>query len=437
LKLQEKGINTPAPIACITEKNHGLLSRSFYVSLYSDYPGLLRELGYHPLEEVKELASAFAQFTAEIHDRQVLHLDYSPGNILYKKENGQYKFCLIDINRMKFVPVDRETGCYNLRRLWGSNETIAFIAEEYAKARGFDVQKTVELTLQSYTLFWKRYAQRHHGFKPYHEQVSVIISTYNNPEWLEKTLYGYENQTFKHFDIIIADDGSDTATAQLIKRFQQEFLLQIKHVWHPDNGFQKCEILNQAIMASDADYLIFTDQDCIPREDFVENHVRYAEKGHFLSGGYFKLPMTISKQISEATISEGSIFNTKWLHQQGLKKSFKETKLWRNNGYSNLLNFITPARASWNGCNSSCWKEDALQVNGFNTEMKYGGEDREFGERLENAGLKSKQLRYTLVCLHLDHNRPYKNTEQIAINQAIRKKTRSEKIIKTSNGIKK
>ncbi|GHV10398.1 hypothetical protein FACS1894162_4260 [Bacteroidia bacterium] len=440
LRLLEKDIPTPAPIAYIEEKRGGLLSRSYYVSAYSEYPGMLRELHYHPLEEVKELVEAFAQFTAEIHNKQVLHLDYSPGNILYQKENGNYEFCLLDINRMQFKPVDWETGCYNLRRLWGSEETIACIASRYAQARGFEEQKTMQLVLGAHRKFWKNFSRRHNGFTPYpskRQTVSVIISTYNNPAWLEKTLWGYENQTFKDFDIVIADDGSDASTAQLIQQFQQKSSLQIKHVWHPDNGFQKCEILNQAIVESNADYLIFTDQDCIPREDFVEKHVRYAEKGYFLSGGYFKLPMNISRQISEANISAGSIFDTKWLHTQGLKISFKATKLWRSTGYARLLNCITPARASWNGCNSSCWKEDALQVNGFNTEMKYGGEDREFGERLENAGLKSKQLRYTLVCLHLDHDRPYKNTEQMAINRAIRNKTRSEKITRTANGIKK
>ncbi|MCI6200920.1 MAG: glycosyltransferase, partial [Paraprevotella sp.] len=38
--------------------------------------------------------------------------------------------------------------------------------------------------------------------------IGVIISTYNNPRWLEKTLWGYMAQTRKADEIIIADDGS-------------------------------------------------------------------------------------------------------------------------------------------------------------------------------------------------------------------------------------
>ena len=40
--------------------------------------------------------------------------------------------------------------------------------------------------------------------------ISVIISTYNNPAWLQKVIWGYECQTYKDFELIIADDGVAT-----------------------------------------------------------------------------------------------------------------------------------------------------------------------------------------------------------------------------------
>ena len=114
-------------------------------------------------------------------------------------------------------------------------------------------------------------------------KIGVIISTYNNPKWLEKVLWGYICQERKADEIIIADDGSTDETRQLLERYKSE--LPIKHIWHEDRGFQKSEILNKAIIASESEYLIFTDQDCIPREDFISIHEKYAEKGFFLSGG--------------------------------------------------------------------------------------------------------------------------------------------------------
>ena len=121
--------------------------------------------------------------------------------------------------------------------------------------------------------------------------TSVIISTYNNPEWLEKVLWSYEFQAYKKFEVVIADDGSDENTKQLICRLEKEVSYPIQHIWHEDNGFQKTIILNKATVASKGDYLVYSDGDCIARKDFLETHINFREKGFFLSGGYFKLPM--------------------------------------------------------------------------------------------------------------------------------------------------
>lgn len=264
--------------------------------------------------------------------------------------------------------------------------------------------------------------------------IGIIISTYNNPIWLEKIFWGYMNQTVNPDEIIIADDGSNEETKRLIDSYSDK--LPIKHVWHEDNGFQKSRILNKAIIASTADYLVFTDQDCIPRKDFVETHLRFAEKGCFLSGGYFRLPMSISKQLSEEDVDTGRAFDVNWLRKQGLKRGIKNLKLTTSAFVSSLMNAITPANATFNGCNSSVWKKDILAVNGFDEQLQYGGQDRELGERLINAGLKPKKIRYSAVCLHLDHKRPYKTVESVAKNKEIRMNTRRNKIVETSNGIK-
>jgi len=264
--------------------------------------------------------------------------------------------------------------------------------------------------------------------------IGVIISTYNNPTWLQKVLWGYTCQTVMPDEIIIADDGSRDDTRELIESFRDR--LPVKHVWHPDNGFQKCRILNMAILEATSDYLIFTDQDCIPRNDFVEKHLTYAEKGYLLSGGYVRLPMELSKNITEEDIRSGNAFSLRWSVKGGLPLNFKCTKLIKSKVFTQFMNFITPTRATWNGCNSSGWKADMLTINGFNEEMQYGGQDREFGERLINLGLRSKQIRYSAILLHLDHSRPYKTPESIAKNISIRKNTRRNKIIETPLGIK-
>lgn len=273
--------------------------------------------------------------------------------------------------------------------------------------------------------------------KFFNHSVGIIISTYNHPIWLEKTLWGYFYQTFKDFEIIIADDGSTEETSNLIKKFTDKTNMKIIHVWHEDHGFQKNKILNKAILATNSEYLIITDQDCIPRKDFVETHLRLAEDGFFLSAGYFRLPHDISDEITKEDIKNQSIFDLKWLHEKGMKYNFKSTKLIKNQIFSEFMNFITTAKPSWNGCNSSCWRSDLIKINGFNEEMKYGGEDREFGERMILNNIKSKQIRYSAICVHLFHKRPYKDDALILKNKEIRKRLKKTKQVITPHGITK
>src|SRR5665647_556471 len=117
--------------------------------------------------------------------------------------------------------------------------------------------------------------------KPFLGRVGVIISTFNNPEWLKKVLWGYANQSYTDFEIIVADDGSLPETGLMLEQAKEELGLRINHVWQPNLGFRKNKILNAAIQATNAEYLIFTDQDCVPRQDFVATHLHYARKGSF------------------------------------------------------------------------------------------------------------------------------------------------------------
>jgi len=266
-------------------------------------------------------------------------------------------------------------------------------------------------------------------------KISVILSTYNNPEWLQKALWGYERQTCDSFEIVIADDGSSDETKQLIEEFSSHSKLKIKHCWHPDNGFQKCQILNIATTAADGEYLIFTDGDCIPTPNFIAAHASNAEQGCLISGGYCKLPMQLSKLISKDDIQSGRAFDVSWLKQHGLKSFSSKLKLGLHSPWDKLADSLTTTKPTWNGCNASTWKADVLRVNGHNETMQYGGEDREMGERLLNIGLQAKQLRHRAVLIHLDHARGYVNQKALDKNLAIRQRTISSNTTWSPDGI--
>lgn len=266
-------------------------------------------------------------------------------------------------------------------------------------------------------------------------KVSVIFSTYNSPKWLEKVLWGFLNQTVSNFEIVIADDGSSAETLELIERVKANAPIEIRHVWQADEGFQKCRILNKAIVASTGDYLIFTDGDCIPRADFIEQHLLYADAGSFLSGGYFKLPMAISEAVTEEDVRSQKVFDPAWLEAHGLAKTHKTWKLMAHGFWANLLNAISPAKPTWNGHNASCLKAHVLAINGFDERMQYGGEDCEFGDRLRHHGIKPKRVRYSAVCVHLDHARGYVTEAMLQKNKTIRDQTLREKRVRSPLGL--
>lgn len=266
-------------------------------------------------------------------------------------------------------------------------------------------------------------------------KISVILSTFNAPRWLEKSLLGYAQQHYGDFELVIADDGSSAETAALITRLRRETGLRLRHVWQRDNGFRKCRILNKAVLQAEGDYLLFSDGDCIPRNDFVAVHAARAESGHWLAGSYYKLPMSTSEAITAQDIVSGDCFNLEWLRAHGLPSSHKTLKITAGPGLARWLNRLTPARCDFKGSNGSAWKADVLRVNGFDERMAYGSEDSEFGTRLLNAAICARSVRYDAVCLHLDHARAYVDQAAYARNRALRRHNRRMGIARTDFGI--
>ena len=157
-------------------------------------------------------------------------------------------------------------------------------------------------------------------------RVSVILSTFNQPRPLALALRGYGRQTHSDFEVIVADDGSGPETAHVVQRAREQGL-NVRHTWQDDRGFRKTEALNRAIGVARGAYLIFSDGDCIPRDDFVATHARLAEPDRFLSGGYLKLPESVTRAVDERAIDAEDVFDSVWLRSRGFS-SFSETTWW-------------------------------------------------------------------------------------------------------------
>lgn len=246
----------------------------------------------------------------------------------------------------------------------------------------------------------------------------LIITTYNSPDHLDLVLRAIAKQNTRPNQIAIADDGSGPETKSVIDTHSDA--LPIRHVWHPDTGFAKNEILNKTIASSACEHLIFIDGDCLAAPNFVARHRALAGAGYFATGSVIRLTSAATHNIGADTVDSKAVFGKAFLKPNGalgtvsnrLKASLYAPFI------AQTLDRISPVSITWSGGNASTLRSHLLDVNGFDETMRYGGEDKELGARLINAGIKGRFLRYSAPLLHLDHPRSYVDPDIVAANRA-------------------
>lgn len=156
--LNEKGFRTPEPVAYIEITRSGFFYQGYFVSLTETYPRLMREFN-DGICGKENILNEFAAFTVRLHEAGILHLDYSPGNILFTGEEP-VTFSLIDLNRMRFGQMTRKQCLRNFDRLSWNTDVIRYIVAEYARLRGWDVGRSVETALRHQTEFFRKNARK-------------------------------------------------------------------------------------------------------------------------------------------------------------------------------------------------------------------------------------------------------------------------------------
>ncbi len=151
LRILRCGISTPFPVAYIETKKGGLFHTGYFISEYMEHPTLntcsKEEVSK---EERDRLREDFIDFTIELHEKQILPLDYNPGNIFYYKDtdSGHYKFALTDINRVKFGNLSRyKDTMHSFEQLGVSAYELYNIIAEYCYRRNLDIEASLFVVL--------------------------------------------------------------------------------------------------------------------------------------------------------------------------------------------------------------------------------------------------------------------------------------------------
>ncbi|MEG1616427.1 MAG: lipopolysaccharide kinase InaA family protein [Bacteroidales bacterium] len=139
------GVGTPTPVGYINQRKALLFNESYFVTCLSECTHTYGELFDKKFEYEEEVLRQVGRITAILHENGYAHKDYGRGNILFEKTAEGVKIEIVDLNRMAIGPLDIKSGCKNFERLPATPQMHRWMAEEYAAARGFDVEECVEL----------------------------------------------------------------------------------------------------------------------------------------------------------------------------------------------------------------------------------------------------------------------------------------------------
>lgn len=216
--------------------------------------------------------------------------------------------------------------------------------------------------------------------------VSIIVTTFNWPEALEVNLRSVLAQTREPDEIIVADDGSNSKTAEVVGKVLKSSRIKWRHVWHEDKGIRQARIKNLGVKYSGSDYLIFVDHDVVMHPAFIADHLSAAEKGIFLQGKRCFLPVDYTERV--LVNGFGSLPSPFLRGLENKKNAYRSPFLHR------LFCRRKSFQKSLRGCNLSMHRTDFLMVDGYDEtfDQLWGREDSDICYRLFHNKIKVRNL---------------------------------------------
>ena len=258
-------------------------------------------------------------------------------------------------------------------------------------------------------------------------KVSVIVTTYNWPQALRLVLQGLARQTRLPEEVIVADDGSGPQTRLLLEEIAGDFPVPLRHHWQEDLGFRAARSRNRAIAAAGGDYVVMLDGDMVVHRNFVADHVHYARIGSFVQGSrVLTTPVLSQRMLRDRTIDLG-VFTPQLQRRRNAVRCLPLAS----------LNLVRAGRKPPRGiktCNQAWFRDDLLQVNGFDERMQgWGREDSELAWRAWHSGIAPRHLRFAALAWHLHH--PERHQDGDSANDRYLRETRAAKISRAERGI--
>lgn len=144
-----------------------------------------------------------------------------------------------------------------------------------------------------------------------YKMIDILLALYNGEKYLEELLNSLENQSYKYWRLIAADDGSTDNTLKIIKNFAEKSFHEVEiHVNKPATGSAK-ENFMSLFQYVKSPYVMFCDQDDVWLNDKIEITLQKMLDNEKIYGT--ETPILINTDLkvvnSELEIIDESFFN--------------------------------------------------------------------------------------------------------------------------------
>ena len=235
-------------------------------------------------------------------------------------------------------------------------------------------------------------------------KISVIVPIYNRLEHFRALFICLLRQNRQIDELIITDDGSSQQILDYIADLIPKAFFKIKHIYQEDKGFRKTRALNNGVINSEGELLVFCDQDLIFGEEYIEYMEKNIKKGCFL----LCRPISVNEEEKDIILKKIELSNKYEELLKPLPKDYLESvnKTLKTDRKRRILNILKLSKRGIKlvGMSYAVMKSDYLKVNGYDENYNgWGEEDDDFGNRLYVAGVKGKELKTPNMQIHLWH----------------------------------
>jgi len=226
-------------------------------------------------------------------------------------------------------------------------------------------------------------------------KITLIISVYNRADFLDIVLSSVLRQSYKHFDVIVAEDGNNREIKEVVDAYKSRQSISITHLTQQDKGFRKCRILNRGVASATGEFLAFIDGDCALHRHFISEYAKRCKDNVCLFGRRVML----SKSYTDKLLNK----ELKIQHVNMASIVCSDSKRKENSIYMPFR--VSLRKHGIVGSNFCVSKKNMLDINGFDEDFETAciGEDTDIERRLRLVDVDFQSTKFNTIQYHLHH----------------------------------